>query len=444
MSTHSPSPSYDIDTWSQPFYPGDRSSVTPSQTSVPSTVTLCSSTSSLRTQHRYTLQGTKSNVRPWLSLLLTSRSPKPELLPLYVGKDIISGVVELDLSKPETIREVRITVCLFPSHLRSNASTACKLKGASTQLTQESSTFLEISRTLARPSGKLSGQASYPFKFVLPDDVTIYESNWAMVYPVPPKFQEKGIVYIDYKIVVTVRRGRFSADNSLASDFCYLPETTAERPSILREQAYLNPTPSDIPTPTLDPGGWKLLPPVKANLIPNTTVTLQLSIANPLSFAIGTPIPLFLEVRNGGVTSFHPESIDIRLVRALITRGLSGGVRKIDMARAVLWPAQGTSLHSTKLWGEILVEKFLTPSFDFSNCSVRYSIALYPRHTPDKSEPEPLLSEEVLVTLHKAAGVVPRSQAPPGAVPQPVERKRSVNTRYFFASGRGSLEGYGR
>ena len=71
-----------------------------------------------------------------------------------------------------------------------------------------------MSQSLAKPSGKLSGQISYPFKFVLPDDVTIYESNWAMVYPVPPKFHEKGIMYIDYKIVVTVRRGRFSADNS--------------------------------------------------------------------------------------------------------------------------------------------------------------------------------------------------------------------------------------
>jgi len=180
---------------------------------------------------------------------------------------------------------------------------------------------------------------------------------------------------------------------SLAFDLCYLPETTAERPTILREQAYLNPTPPDLPTPTIDPGGWKLLPPVKAALIPNTAVTLQLSIANPvwlcsfhlfgsyshstrqqLSFALGTPIPLFLEVHNGEATSFHPESIDICLVRALITRGLTGGVRKFDVARAVLWPAQGSSPHSAKLWGEVLVEKFLTPSFDFFNCSVRVRV----------------------------------------------------------------------
>ena len=94
------------------------------------------------------------------------------------------------------------------------------------------------------------------------------------------------------------------------------------------------------------------------------------STGEQLSFALGAPIPLFLEVHNGGA-SFHPESIDIRFVRALTTRGLTGGVHETEVERAVLWPARGSSLHSTKLWGEILVGKFLTPSFVFSNCSVR-------------------------------------------------------------------------
>ena len=54
----------------------------------------------------------------------------------------------------------------------------------------------------------------HTFSFVLPDDVTVDESNWAMVYPIPPKFHEKGILYIDYKLQVTVRRGLFSVDSS--------------------------------------------------------------------------------------------------------------------------------------------------------------------------------------------------------------------------------------
>ena len=37
--------------------------------------------------------------------------------------------------------------------------------------------------------------------------------------------------------------------------------------------------------PALDPSGWKLLPPVETDsVIPNITLTLRLSIANPVCF----------------------------------------------------------------------------------------------------------------------------------------------------------------
>ena len=213
MSSSSSIPPYHVNLTSRPFCHSAHPSVFSTQTSAPPDLTPASK-SSLCTQHRFTLRGTKENARPSLSLLLTSRSPKPEFLPLYVGKDVISGVVELDLSKRETIREVKIMVCPSPSFLHRNTPTVQKLKGECTYLAQEPNTFIELSQTLATPSGKLSGRISYPFNFVLPDDLTIHESNWAMVYPFPPKFQEKGIMYIDYKIVVNVRRGMFSVDQS--------------------------------------------------------------------------------------------------------------------------------------------------------------------------------------------------------------------------------------
>jgi len=86
-------------------------------------------------------------------------------------------------------------------------------RGEITHLTQEPTPFIQLSRSLIKqPTGKLSGKHIYPYSFVLPDDVTIDEPNWAMVYPLPPKYHEKGILYIDYKIVVTVRRGMFAVD----------------------------------------------------------------------------------------------------------------------------------------------------------------------------------------------------------------------------------------
>ena len=61
-----------------------------------------------------------------------------------------------------------------------------------------------------------------------------------------------------------------------------MPETVAEPPSALREQAYLDELP--LATPVLDPGGWKLLPRVEApgTIVPNAPVIAQLSIANPV------------------------------------------------------------------------------------------------------------------------------------------------------------------
>jgi hypothetical protein len=76
------------------------------------------STSPIRTQHRYCLTNGnvdgkgKGNDQPWLTLLVRSRSPKSKFLPLFIGKDTISGVVELDLAKPETVRKVEVTVCV--------------------------------------------------------------------------------------------------------------------------------------------------------------------------------------------------------------------------------------------------------------------------------------------------------------------------------------------
>ncbi|KAF8485984.1 hypothetical protein DFH94DRAFT_162877 [Russula ochroleuca] len=402
---------FDRETPFSPFYSAEDAPASPSPTQPPSPGGSSSSISSIRSQHRYCLTNGKGkgNDQPWLTLLVSSRSPRPKFLPFFIGKDTISGIVELDLAKPETVREVKVTI-----------------KGETIHFTQEPHTFLEISHILIRqPSRKLSGKYSYPFSFVLPDNVRVDELNWVMVYPLPPKFHEKGSLYIDYKIVVTVRHGLFSVDNSLMTNIVYMPETIAEPPSALREQAYLKELP--VALPVLDPGGWKMLPPVEAvdTLVPNATATARLSIANPLSFALGTPIPLFLELSNDGATYVDPNSIDVRLVRTLTTRGVSGGVHKLDVARAVFWPASDSSPRRIKLCGEVIAGRSFTPSFVFSKCSVQYSIVLYPMHLPEQTKPDPLLEEEVLLALRNAQGVVPRSQAPPGVTPAQIELQPS-------------------
>src|SRR6266576_4361180 len=117
---------------------------------------------------------------------------------------------------------------------------------------------------------------------------------------------------------------------------------------------------------------------------PGTTLFLTLDrcrcsfCLGQLSFALGTPIPLFLELSNGRAAKFHPDSIDVRLVRILTTRSVTGGERKLDVAHAAFWPAPGSSSHRIRLWGEVITGRSLTPSFVFSKCSVQvYALSLY-------------------------------------------------------------------
>lgn len=61
----------------------------------------------------------------------------------------------------------------------------------------------------------------------------------------------------------------------------------------------------------------------------------------------------------------------------------------------------------------------------------QYSIVLYPRNSPEQTKSRPLVEEEILVTLRNAPGVVPRSLAPPGVTPAPIDSQRSVPSRFF-------------
>lgn len=113
------------------------------------------------------------------------------------------------------------------------------------------------------------------------------------------------------------------------------------------------------------------------NCEPGTTLFLTLDrcqcsyYSGQLSFALGTPIPLFLELSDGKAGNFDLDSIDVRLVRTVTTHSVPVVVRKLDTARAAFWPAPGSSSHRIKLWGEVIAGRSLTPSFVFSKCSVQ-------------------------------------------------------------------------
>jgi len=150
---------------------------------------------------------------------------------------------------------------------------------------QEEEVFLTEEQTLWVPSGKeskLSGKHSWPFKFVLPKEVTVKESETKKgSFHLPPSWTERASpAYIDYKIIVTLKRGFMRVNQtyvcsftlffqlhitvmhfSVVSNFGYHPTTLPDLPSPLRRLAYSEGSP--LIGPEGDPEGWKVLPQVK-------------------------------------------------------------------------------------------------------------------------------------------------------------------------------------
>lgn len=92
------------------------------------------------------------------------------------------------------------------------------------------------------------------------------------------------------------------------TNIAYMPETMAEPPSALREQAYLERVP--LAMPTLDPGGWKMLPQVEAvdTIVPNAAVIARLSIANPVRLCFSHLTDVNVSFGTGVVCSGHTDT----------------------------------------------------------------------------------------------------------------------------------------
>jgi hypothetical protein len=80
---------------------------------------------------------------------------------------------------------------------------------------QEEELFLDITEPVWTPAspreGKVVGQHTFPFSITIPRDVMIAPVPKAAPksFPLPPTFSERASpAYIDYKLFVTVRRGR--------------------------------------------------------------------------------------------------------------------------------------------------------------------------------------------------------------------------------------------
>jgi hypothetical protein len=166
-----------------------------------------------------------------------------------------------------------------------------------------------------------------------------------------------------------------------------MPIGKPEMPSPLRLKAYKEGL--DLIGPDGDSEGWFVVPSFRAQgtLFEKREVDLEcsLAIAKPLTYSIGSPIPLQLTISGADSEALDllskPLTIRIHLVRSLAIGSdavkddaprRSNNFFKESSARASFWPAPGGSPDGSRvLLGEIEVRKNLKPSFIFPRMACR-------------------------------------------------------------------------
>ncbi|OCH95904.1 hypothetical protein OBBRIDRAFT_809459 [Obba rivulosa] len=377
------------------------------------------------TEHRYQLED--SGGKAWIWMSIKSRAREPHQLPLFYEQDILTGTVEVDFDKTSGAKAVTITAT-----------------AGVTAVGQDEDTFLKITHTLwdakESTSTKPKGKHTWPFSVSVPSEVAISDKfrpkQPLKTYPLPPTFSERASpAYVDYKLVVTVRRGAFKVNHTLATSWVYWPITRADPPSHLRQIAYDEGSP--LIGPEGDPEGWKVLPPVKITgtvfSSRQVEVLCTIAIAKPLSCAAGSPFPIFLTLTGSDEQALDllasPSSPKLHLTRTrAIGEGAAGGAEagRTDnvfvqsVGSAFFWlSSEGAVQAGTRtLQGELDVKKGLKQSFALPGFALWYSLALYPFSASGFSSAvpatEPLLTESVTITSSNAVGITPRSYAPPG------------------------------
>ncbi|KAF8516807.1 hypothetical protein BU17DRAFT_76555 [Hysterangium stoloniferum] len=355
-----------------------------------------------------------------------SRANTP--IPVFLQGETICGTVELALEKTEHIQAVTI-----------------ELRAECLTVGEEPIPFVNQEETLwstsmgnpgsgssTSGSPKLKGQYVWPYSLTLPETVKIptVPNGPVSEYALPPSFSERASPsYLEYKIVVTLRRGRLRVDNVLATSFGYLPRIRPPPASSLRQLSYEEN--GVAPPPKVDPEGWHDFG-VKS--VSGTVFdSRQVEVASTLSVARGTSIPFTITLNcsdKQALDLFSARgSLSVKLVRSLIigvkaTEGSKAGpnqrtdtVFTTDVGEGVYWPAEDNvpSSESRRLDGEISVKTDLKPSFVFPNMTLKYHVS-FALTAPGFIIPEgvetPTYSCEVEVATIMPLGPAPRSKIP--------------------------------
>ncbi|KAF9223898.1 hypothetical protein BS17DRAFT_795942 [Gyrodon lividus] len=382
-------------------------------------------TTQLGSQHLSSLEDSKGY--KWLSLTVSSRTSDPTSPPCFYQGDTISGQVDLDVLKSESIKAITV-----------------KVTAGTTFVGQDEEIFLKSEKELWTPSMPLpdgskvskfgKGKYSWPFSLVLPTEVEVQDQKTKTKFPLPATFSERASAgYLDYKLIITIKRGALRVNQTLYTNFSYVPLTRAEPPSRMIQKAFKENLP--LVGPQGDPDGWHVLPPIaiQGKIFDSrfVQVALSLAFAKPLTYARGTTMPLWLTL-----TGDDEQALDLlsspKAIRLLMVRSLATGAdatnddieRRADnfflenVARGVFWAPDDASAPGKRiLQGEVNVKRSLKPSTLFPKFTIRYHMELQPFEASGfvsiAPKTNPLLRQKVTVVNFGAQGITVRSHAPP-------------------------------
>lgn len=408
----------------------------------------------LGVEHSYHL--TKKTGEKWLWLTITSRASHPSEPPRFFQGGIVGGTVKLDLEKEDFISSVDITLTGRLNYFSHNASNFLNMHRTLWSV-EESVNVLSDSSNSPKHSGRLRGKYEWPFSFKLPKGVSIVShvdiDATRKNFRLPPSLND-GIcgVRVEYQLAVRVHRGRLRTGSKLTTPILFTPLLRPTVPSIARRLAYQENIP--LVGADGDPQGWKTLPPVTIRGKIFKTISVEakctLSLARPLCYTRGTPIPLMLTIESSDQQALDLLATNRAVAAKLVQRtsfgtmipGVRGAhgeeppptdVRTRAIARAVWWPSENGVCRPglRRLAGELHIPEAVSPRCNILNFNLDHMVVLDPFEAVGfvSFQKGPVMAEKIEIATVFAEGPRPRAYMPPHYEEDDVERYRPAGIR---------------
>ncbi|KIY62026.1 hypothetical protein CYLTODRAFT_459351 [Cylindrobasidium torrendii FP15055 ss-10] len=355
--------------------------------------------------------------QPWAALRLYSHAKSSKSLPSFHEKEKLNGSVDLSLDRGDSVSAICVRVLgrvFTDGGCNAFLNMTVPLFGKDVSSENRSPTPVE-----------LIGRHSFPFAIVLPRTLDIEsKSGVVRTCPLPETFLERHLsVSVQYDLQVSISRGKLKTDTSIQTTFCYTPSSRPDPASRQRQYSYDRNLP--LVGPEQDPEGWFTCDPIRARgkvAKTKADVSCLLSLAKPMCYTRGSPIPLTLSLYCENTAALNaidvPGQIQVSLNRRVKYTKRSGSKEKevIEKVGTASWWTKGSdNSGTTRVYdGEIKLAKDMRSSSDVGQLSVSYFVALHPFECLGmKAKGDPLAIVPVSIATTHAKGPRPISYAPP-------------------------------